>query len=76
VLTSESAADRTSASVTCPAKWFQLFHPIGGLAATVVCPEKGRQQSSTANKSVARPCITRIKEAPEMNYKGASKNTS
>src|ERR1700744_2466792 len=32
--TMASAADRTSASVTLSAKWFQLFQPIGGVAAT------------------------------------------
>src|SRR5580704_6916448 len=34
VLTIMSAAERTSASVTCSAKWFQLFQPIGGVAAS------------------------------------------
>src|ERR1700678_3813891 len=29
-----SAAPRTSAAVTLQAKWFQLFQPIGGVAAT------------------------------------------
>jgi hypothetical protein len=61
VLTSESAADLTSASVTCPAKWFQLFHPIGGAAATFVWPGKGREETATAKDSIAKtrikPCI-------------------
>jgi len=28
-------AERTSASVTWSAKWFQLFQPIGGVAASL-----------------------------------------
>jgi hypothetical protein len=34
--TSASAAARTSASSTLPAKWFQLFQPIGGVATRVL----------------------------------------
>ena len=42
-----SAAARTSASVTLSAKWFQLFHPIGGVIAAFSCPEACTAVSTT-----------------------------
>src|SRR3982074_1507636 len=64
VLTSASAAERTSASVTCSAKWFQLFHPIGGVAATWL-------KAETAAKMTAQttPAKKRIKKLLKIDYK-------
>src|SRR6185437_8356541 len=60
LLTSASAAARTSASLTLSAKKFQLFQPIGGVAATAgvrggAAPARAAPQPSRpANSSAMR----------------------
>src|SRR6266702_4467553 len=72
VLTSMSAADRTSASVTRSAKWFQLFQPIGGVAAVFVSPNKSAAHSRKANDTSA---AIRICESPLNRFSVATQHT-
>src|SRR5260370_19696411 len=46
-----SAAPRTSAAVTLQAKWFQLFHPMGGVDASEDCARAEIFMESTTNKA-------------------------
>src|ERR1700756_3602406 len=48
VETSSSAAVRTSLSVTRFAKWFQLFQPMAGVAAILVCAVAAMGMASRA----------------------------
>src|SRR5580700_11779230 len=52
--TMASAAARTSSSFTLPAKRFQLFHPMGGVAARVVVCANSVEGKSNAASSKAR----------------------
>src|SRR5260370_38277731 len=46
-----SAPPRTSAAVTLQAKWFQLFHPMGGVDASEDCARAEIFMESTTNKA-------------------------
>src|SRR5271165_6817252 len=54
-----SAAERTSASVTCSAKWFQLFQPMGGVAASCWL-KAGTEERTAAQVRAARVRIEEI----------------
>src|ERR1700735_3198282 len=56
--TMASAAARTSLSVTLPAKRFQLFQPMGGVAAKVLVCASSVEGMSKAASSKARKALS------------------
>src|ERR1017187_3835997 len=53
-----------SLSVTLPAKKFQLFHPIGGVAATFCAPAPTATPSNTTAQTTLATNLARIDSPP------------